>query len=138
MVRQRHSVLDFDFQANFPKPETGIAEISEVAGEKARMFGRAVREGTVHELQFDAENAARGSENNDPRENDEGREEPSGEQGPRGGRVGEHRDGLGEGWGQADQGPTPNEPQAHVAVEEEGLLFPVQETGETDGIFPSE
>ena len=110
MVRRGRLVLDFDFQDNFPTPETGIAEISEVAGEKARMFGRAVREGTVHELHFDAVNAARGSEDDDPRENDKGREE-------------------------AVQRPAPNEPQAHVAVEEAGLPFPVQETGETDGIF---
>ena len=129
--------LDFDFQDNFPKPETGVAEISEVTGEKARMFGRAVREGTVRELQFDAGNAASGSEI-DPRENDEGREELSEEREAGEGKVGEQGDGQGEGWGQADQGPAPNEAQGHVAVEEESLPFPVQETGETDGILPSE
>ena len=107
------------------------------------MFGRAVREGTVHELQFGQANAAAGLENDDLRENgnttgddQQGREEPGDERERKEGRVGGQGDEQGEGTGKADRGAEANKPQGQVAVEGEDLPFPVQETG--DGTVPSD
>lgn len=85
------------FQDKLPTPETGKPVIRVTAGEKARMFGRAVREGTLHELQFDKTKVATGSANDEPRENDdeqgERREERERGNGQVGDRAGERTGG---------------------------------------------